>query len=211
MGEREVMPLTADMAREAMALGGRILALRGDTMAPAVVLDVVGDSDPRIDVMFEDGFEDYWYLTKEEGTHYLAAFVDHEDERRAVKHAAGPVLPQDDATRKASPLYRGNLAYFPAAHAAIAAHSLKSDRKHNPNTPEAEAPHWSMDKSSDHLDCVGRHLSEIVEHSDPDLVLGGAAIDEEEYQRTALAWRAMAQLQVFLMRRYGYAPGGHAR
>lgn len=107
------------------------------------------------------------------------------------------VIPQDDATRKAAPMYRGLLGYFPWALFQVAAHSFRSDRKHNPDTPEAEAPHWSRGKSSDHPDCIVRHLAEM--HTDP------------LYHLAAIAWRALAMLQEYGEREYGAAPGVSAR
>lgn len=103
-------------------------------------------------------------------------------------------LPQDDATRKEAPMYRGLLGYFPAALFRVAEHSQISDKKHNPGNPEG--PTWARDKSSDHLDCIVRHLSEM--HTDPD------------YHLRALAWRALAALQEHEERK-GLAPGASAR
>lgn len=103
------------------------------------------------------------------------------------------VIPQDDAERKAAPMFRGLLGYFPWALFKVAAHSYRSDRKHNPDTPEAEAPHWAREKSTDHADCIVRHLAEA--HTDPD------------YHLVALAWRALALLQEHGERVHGVAPG----
>lgn len=78
-------------------------------------------------------------------------------------------------------MYRGLLGYFPWALFQVAAHSMVSDRKHNPETPESEAPHWAREKSTDHADAIIRHLAEM--HTDP------------LYHKTAAAWRALALLQ----------------
>jgi len=91
------------------------------------------------------------------------------------------VLPQDDATRKAAPMYRGLLGYFPAALFRVAAHSYAADRKHNGDRSIEESPTWAREKSRDHLDCIVRHLAEM--HVDPD------------YHLAAIAWRALAALQ----------------
>lgn len=99
----------------------------------------------------------------------------------AIAKADAAVLPQGDAERKLAPMFRGLLGYFPAALFRVAEHSMKSDRKHNPNTPEAEAPHWARQQSTDHADCIVRHLCEA--HTDPD------------YHLRAIAWRALALLQ----------------
>ncbi len=101
-----------------------------------------------------------------------------------AKAAAKPpseVIPQGDRERKLAPMYRGLLGYFPAALFRVAEHSMVSDRKHNPNTPENEAPHWARQQSSDHADCIVRHLAEM--HTNPD------------YHLKAIAWRALALLQ----------------
>jgi hypothetical protein len=112
----------------------------------------------------------------------------------------GHILPQDDAERKAAPMYRGCIAYFAWALFQVSAHSMRSDRKHNPDRPESEAPRWTMDKSADHLDCVVRHCAEIV-----------PGAEDELYQRTALAWRALAQLQEYGMRVMGAGRPAHVR
>jgi len=83
-------------------------------------------------------------------------------------------LPTDSAERKTYPIFTGFMKYFPRAIAAIAHHSYVSNEKHNPGEPL----HWSREKSSDHLDCVGRHML--------------------EQDRVAIAWRALAELEIFL-------------
>jgi hypothetical protein len=92
-------------------------------------------------------------------------------------------------------MYRGLLGYFPAALFRVACHSFRSDRKHNPDKPESEAPHWARGKSSDHADCIVRHLAEM--HTDP------------LYHMTAIAWRALAMLQEY-MESLGAGPGSRA-
>lgn len=109
--------------------------------------------------------------------------------------AAVHVLPQDDASRKAAPMYRGLLGYFPAALFRVAAHSLRADQKHNPGS--ADGPTWAREKSRDHLDCVVRHLAEL--HEDPD------------YHLAAIAWRALAALQEYEESVHGAAPGASSR
>lgn len=80
-------------------------------------------------------------------------------------------LPTDSDERKRYPLYRGLMAYFPAALAAVAHHSYKGNEKHNPGLPMQHA----RGKSSDHEDCILRHLM------------------EGDYE--GVAWRALALLQ----------------
>lgn len=91
-------------------------------------------------------------------------------------------LPTDSAARKRIPMFSGLLAYFPDALAAVAQHSFDSNEKHNPGEPL----HWSREKSSDHLDCCVRHLTDIA--------TGADKIEELK----ALAWRALAELQLTL-------------
>lgn len=80
-------------------------------------------------------------------------------------------LPVDSDERKQYPLYRGLMAYFPAALAAVAHHSYKGNEKHNPGLPMQHA----RGKSTDHEDCILRHLM------------------EGDYE--GVAWRALALLQ----------------
>lgn len=82
------------------------------------------------------------------------------------------MLPTDPAARKRIPLYSGVLQYFPAALIRVAQRSRAGNDQHNPSEPL----HWARGKSSDHLDCLLRHLVE------GDLV--------------AVAWRALAALQL---------------
>lgn len=65
-------------------------------------------------------------------------------------------LPNDSSKRKEYPVYSVLFGYFPAAMNALAHHSYKSNEKHNPGQPLQ----WSRGKSSDHADCILRHLQE---------------------------------------------------
>lgn len=91
--------------------------------------------------------------------------------------------------RKAEPVYSGVLRYFPLALRAVARLSRKGNDKHNPGEPL----HWDRDKSTDHGDCIVRHQLE------PE------AIDPEtgEVHAVAVAWRALAQLQLLEEKRLG--------
>lgn len=88
----------------------------------------------------------------------------------------------DSAQRKATPIWSGVLRYFPDALAAVARLSKAGNDKHNPGEPL----HWSRGKSNDHGDCLVRH------QLTPD------EIDPEtgELHAVAVAWRALAQLQL---------------
>lgn len=92
-------------------------------------------------------------------------------------------LPNDAAERKALPLATGVLDYFPDALAAVAEVSRKGNDQHNPGEPL----HWSKDKSTDHADCLVRHLLER-----------GTFDDDGARHSAKLAWRALALLQVEL-------------
>jgi hypothetical protein len=93
-------------------------------------------------------------------------------------------LPTDSQERKNAPLARGVLDYFPDALFAIARLSVLGNDKHNPGQPL----HWAKEKSTDHADCVLRHMAERGKW------------DTESYSEpvrhsTAAAWRALANLQ----------------
>jgi hypothetical protein len=112
-------------------------------------------------------------------------------------------IPQDDKTRKEGALYRGLLGYFPAACFEVARHSYVSDKKHNPGS--TEGPTWARSKSSDHPDCIMRHLI------DSGWVPGGQPpSDEQLYHLTASTWRNLALLQEALEAR-GAKPGISSR
>jgi len=83
--------------------------------------------------------------------------------------------------RKSMPMCRGLLDYFPDALAAVAEHSKAGNDKHNPGQPL----HWSREKSTDHADCIVRHL------------IGRGTRDADGTRHSAgLAWRALALLQL---------------
>jgi hypothetical protein len=80
-------------------------------------------------------------------------------------------LPTDSAERKTYPIYSGFINYFPNAVAAVSHLSYKGNLQHHPDKPL----HWDMDKSTDELDALMRHI-----------------IDEDWVH---VAWRAMANLE----------------
>lgn len=97
-------------------------------------------------------------------------------------------LPSDSKARKDVPLFRGCLMYFPDALAAVAALSKAGNDKHNPGQPL----HWSREKSSDHADCIMRHLIDAGQHHhnvDP---------DDGVLHVVKVAWRALALAQLAL-------------
>lgn len=102
------------------------------------------------------------------------------------------VLPTDSAERKNYPLFRGCHAYFPAALAGVARISKLGNDKHNPG----EEMHHARGKSSDHADCIERHLHDAHEiiaafKRGPEIVDMKALADEIDQ----LAWRALALSQ----------------
>ena len=89
-------------------------------------------------------------------------------------------LPTDSAVRKEVPIARGVLDYFPAALAEVAKLSKIGNDKHNPG----QDLHWSRGKSSDHADCIMRHLTER-----------GTVDTDGLLHDVKVAWRALAMLQ----------------
>jgi hypothetical protein len=102
-----------------------------------------------------------------------------------------PVLTTDKAARKAQPMARGVLDYFPRALAAVANVSYVGNQQHNPGEPM----HWAMHKSTDHADCILRHLAER------------GTLDDDGLRHSAkAAWRALALLEVELQKAAGLDP-----
>jgi dATP/dGTP diphosphohydrolase len=95
------------------------------------------------------------------------------------------MLTSDSKSRKGIPMARGLLDYFPDALAAVARLSVLGNEKHNPGEPL----HWSREKSSDHADCVIRHL---VDRGKWDT----ESYSEPVRHSTEAAWRALANLQI---------------
>jgi len=89
-------------------------------------------------------------------------------------------LPTDKETRKNIPMCTGVLDYFPDAIAAVAFTSKVGNDQHNPGQPL----HWAKEKSTDHADCILRHL------------VDRGTVDIDGVRHSAkLAWRALALLQ----------------
>jgi HD-like signal output (HDOD) protein len=94
-----------------------------------------------------------------------------------------PNLPSDPAARKNMPIARGVLDYFPDALAAVAEVSRVANEQHNPGEPM----HWAKEKSTDHADCIVRHL------------IDRGKLDSDGLSHSAkVAWRALALLQTEL-------------
>ena len=99
------------------------------------------------------------------------------------------------ADRKQHPIVSGVLDYFPDAIARLAFHSWVGNEKHNPGQPL----HWSRDKSSDHADCIARHLEE--RGGEEEVVFSDGRVFTL-YHTEALAWRALALAQEEAESRY---------
>src|SRR5689334_4213014 len=90
-------------------------------------------------------------------------------------------LTTDSTERKNAPIARGVLDYFPDALFEIAKVSKKGNDQHNPGQPL----HWAKEKSTDHADCIIRHL------------VDRGTIDSDGMRHSAkVAWRALALLQI---------------
>ena len=92
-------------------------------------------------------------------------------------------LPTDSDARKEIPIYSGFISYFPDAMAAVAAHSFANNEKHNPGEPL----HWAREKSTDQLDALARHLTEL-----PD----AKTLPDKIELLKAIVWRGCAELQL---------------
>lgn len=102
------------------------------------------------------------------------------------------ILPNDAQERKAVPMARGLLDYFPDALVEVAHLSQVGNDQHNPG----QELHWAREKSTDHADCILRHL------------IDRGKLDGDGIRHTAkVAWRALALLQVEIENRVGH-PGG---
>jgi hypothetical protein len=91
------------------------------------------------------------------------------------------ILPTGSKERKDVPLVRGLLDYFPAALIEIAKLSKAGNDKHNPG----QELHHARGKSSDHADCIVRHLLDRGEIDPEDGILHSVKV----------GWRALAQCQ----------------
>lgn len=107
---------------------------------------------------------------------------DHTDHPFCDEFVHAPILPTDSDERKTIPIFSGVLNYFPLAIAAVARVSKRGNDKHNPGQPL----HWARGKSTDHADCIARHLIDVE-------TLDAATGEYED--AAALAWRALAKLQ----------------
>ena len=101
-------------------------------------------------------------------------------------------LPIDSTQRKEFPLFRGCLRYFPAALAGVARTSKLGNDKHNPG----EEMHHARAKSSDHADCILRHLVDAEDMLSA-LNRGDTTVNPQNIlnEVNQMAWRALALSQ----------------
>ena len=92
-------------------------------------------------------------------------------------------LPTDAKERKATPIYSGVVKYFPLALAEVARVSKAGNDQHNPGQPL----HWDKTKSTDHLDCIMRHIADA-----------GTMDSDGQRHSAKVAWRALAALEMEL-------------
>ena len=62
--------------------------------------------------------------------------------------------------RKDTPIFSGVLNYFPDAIREMARVSRAGNDQHN----KGEPLHWAREKSTDHLDCCARHLTDHAQN-----------------------------------------------
>jgi len=102
----------------------------------------------------------------------------------------------DAALRKDAPMAEGLLWYFPDALACVANVSKLGNDQHNPGQPM----HHARGKSTDHADCIIRHLAHA------------GTRDKDGVRETAkVAWRALALLQEEIERDEGIPMPRNAR
>lgn len=95
----------------------------------------------------------------------------------------GHTLPTERQARKDVPLWSGLVQYFPDALAVVARVSHAGSKQHHPELPL----HWDKSKSTDHHDCLLRHLME------------SGSLDTDGMPHSGkVAWRALAILQLEL-------------
>ncbi len=108
-----------------------------------------------------------------------------------AKYLAG-----DQQARKEAPLARGLFGYFPNACLHVAHVSFVANAQHNPGLPMQ----WAFNKSSDESDCVLRHAIDAA---------GAAPFDDDGLLHLSKkAWRAMAELERYVLEHYPNAQRG---
>jgi len=93
-------------------------------------------------------------------------------------------LPTDDRDRKALPVFRGNLMYFPLANLAVAEVSRVGNDQHNPGEPL----HWAREKSVEQMDTAERHM---MDHA-----MGQQKDTDGTWHLAKAIWRLKAELEL---------------
>lgn len=127
--------------------------------------------------MSDDSGEDFSY------------FYEYFQERDSARQT----LPTNSKERKNYPLLRGVIRYFPAALCGVAKVSKDGNDKHNPG----EEMYHARGKSSDHGDCILRHLIDLQDliASNERGALTSKGINDLLTEASSLAWRALALSQ----------------
>lgn len=111
--------------------------------------------------------------------------------REVDDHAEPRGLPKGDADRKALPIFRGPLMYFPDALLAVADVCKKGNDQHNPGQPM----HWAREKSTEQMDTALRHM---MDHG-----LGVHKDTDNTWHLAKAAWRILAELQLTIEKSRG--------
>ena len=129
------------------------------------------ENEKRMNVIAQNG---------NDGLHYVHYDLDGEITEIEVNEPE--VITDKAQERKKIPVYSGFVKYFPNAMKEVAVCSRIANEQHHAGKPL----HWDMDKSTDELDAMMRHL---IDHtSEP--------IDDDGIRHlTKVAWRAMAMLE----------------
>ena len=132
------------------------------------------ENNKRMNVIAQNG---------NDGLHYVHYELDGEITEIEVNDAE--VVTDKAQERKKIPVYSGFVKYFPNAIKDVAVCSRIANEQHHAGKPL----HWDMDKSTDELDAMMRHLIDHI--SEP--------IDDDGIRHiTKVAWRAMAMLERIL-------------
>lgn len=152
-------------------------------------LAVVTGADKRY-VYVEFDRNDKRCNDQSDGGYYYDQFEIVETADGAVKDEVKTTLPVDSKKRKNYPVYSGPLRYFPKALTEVAQVCKIGNDKHNPGQPL----HHARGKSSDHADCIIRHMIDMSEDFGK-----GVGRDENGVPQVAyIAWRALALAQEWL-------------
>ena len=123
-------------------------------------------------------------LAVDDCTSIAAGYMVLYEKANAIQvYNTGMILPTDSKVRKTIPITTGVLDYFPLAIAEVAKASYAGNEQHHPG----EKLFWDKSKSTDHSDCISRHLIDRGKY------------DSDGIRHSAkLAWRALALLQIEL-------------